>query len=80
MSLGALAMEVFSEQTNSDPILVNFARSAAGFGLVAGACMPPAHASTCQQPPAIPIAEISSSGPCTGRHTDKCRRPCVPSS
>ncbi|KAK9903430.1 hypothetical protein WJX75_005365 [Coccomyxa subellipsoidea] len=36
ISLGALAMEVFSEQTNSDPILVNFARSAAGFGLVAG--------------------------------------------
>lgn len=52
MSLGALAMEVFSEQTNSNPILVNFARSAAGFGLVAGACMPPAHASTCQHMPA----------------------------
>ena len=46
MGLGVLAMEVFSEQSNSNPVLVNFARSAAGLGLVAGARQLPAHCSS----------------------------------
>ncbi len=46
MGLGVLAMEVFTEQSNSNPLLVNFAQSAAGLGLVAGARQLPAHCSS----------------------------------
>lgn len=46
MSLGMVAMEVFNERTipDADAALLSFGHSAAGVGLVAGACMLPAHA------------------------------------
>lgn len=44
MSLGAVAMNLFNQHLDpaADAALINFGRSAAGAGLLAGARMPPA--------------------------------------